>query len=42
MPRISTFYGIVISMYFSDPWGNEHEITTYDGAYARERLSGTA
>jgi catechol 2,3-dioxygenase len=36
--RISD-HDLAYSMYFSDPWGNMHEITTYDHDYVAENLS---
>jgi len=36
--RISD-HGLAYSLYFSDPWGNLHEITTYERDYVAERLS---
>jgi len=32
-----TDHTLAYSLYFSDPWGNLHEITTYDHDYVRER-----
>ena len=29
---------LAYSLYFSDPWGNLHEITTYEHEYVREHL----
>jgi catechol-2,3-dioxygenase len=34
-----TDHKLAYSLYFSDPWGNLHEITTYDRDYVAERLS---
>ncbi len=31
-----TDHTLAYSLYFSDPWGNLHEITTYDHEYVRE------
>ena len=31
-----TDHKLAYSLYFSDPWGNLHEITTYDHDYVRE------
>ena len=31
-----TDHDLAYSLYFSDPWGNLHEITTYDHDYVRE------
>lgn len=36
--RISD-HDLAYSMYFSDPWGNLHEITTYERDYVAERLA---
>ena len=36
--RISD-HELAFSMYFTDPWGNMHEITTYDHEYVRKRLA---
>jgi catechol-2,3-dioxygenase len=30
---------LAYSMYFSDPWGNLHEITTYEHDYVAEQLA---
>ena len=30
---------LAYSLYFSDPWGNYHEVTTYDRDYVAERLA---
>ncbi|MDX1517048.1 MAG: VOC family protein [Woeseiaceae bacterium] len=30
------------SLYFTDPWGNYHEITTYEHQYVADRLAGSA
>ncbi len=35
--RISD-HRLAYSLYFSDPWGNLHEITTYEHDYVREHL----
>ena len=34
-----TDHDLAYSQYFSDPWGNLHEITTYDHDYVAERLA---
>ena len=31
-------HDLAYSLYFSDPWGNLHEITTYDHEHVRRRL----
>ena len=36
--RISD-HDLAYSMYFSDPWGNLHEITTYERDYVAEKLA---
>ncbi len=33
-----TDHKLAYSLYFSDPWGNLHEITTYEHEYVREHL----
>ncbi len=33
-----TDHKLAYSLYFSDPWGNLHEITTYEHDYVREHL----
>lgn len=33
-----TDHNLAYSLYFSDPWGNLHEITTYDHDFVREQL----
>ncbi len=32
-----TDHNLAYSLYFSDPWGNLHEITTYEHDYVREQ-----
>jgi len=34
-----TDHNLAYSLYFSDPWGNLHEITTYDHDYVAEHLN---
>jgi catechol 2,3-dioxygenase len=34
-----TDHRMAYSMYFSDPWKNNHEITTYEHDYVREKLA---
>jgi catechol-2,3-dioxygenase len=34
-----TDHKLAYSLYFSDPWGNLHEITTYDRDYVAKRLA---
>jgi len=36
--RISD-HDLAYSLYFSDPWGNLHEITTYERDYVAQRLA---
>lgn len=36
-----TDHKLAYSMYFSDPWGNCHEITTYERDHVAEGLMGT-
>ncbi len=36
-----TDHKIAYSLYFSDPWGNLHEITTYERDYVAEHLANT-
>ena len=33
-----TDHDLAFSLYFSDPWGNLHEITTYDHEHVRNKL----
>ncbi len=33
-----TDHDLAYSLYFSDPWGNLHEITTYEHEHVREQL----
>lgn len=34
-----TDHKLAYSLYFKDPWGNSHEITTYDRDYVAARLA---
>jgi len=34
-----TDHEMAFSIYFNDPWKNNHEITTYEHDYVRERLA---
>ena len=34
-----TDHKLAYSLYFKDPWGNSHEITTYDRDYVATRLA---
>ncbi|MCZ6500215.1 MAG: VOC family protein [Gammaproteobacteria bacterium] len=36
-----TDHKMAYSLYFSDPWGNLHEITTYERDYVAEHLANT-
>ena len=36
-----TDHKLAYSLYFSDPWQNSHEITTYDRDYVAEKLAET-
>ncbi len=37
-----TDHKMAYSLYFSDPWGNLHEITTYERDYVAEHLANTS
>lgn len=34
-----TDHRLAYSLYFRDPWGNQHEITTYEHGYVADRLA---